>query len=353
MAAWMTAKSDPDFSRTMQWMWASEDYPAGGADWRLGGYEPYAFDRCLPARAPAWGSELFPNLGLFARAAFDTPHESYLIFLSHTDPLRNLDVWTPGIGGISQWFGRGKPLSTCFNLDTGYAVRHELLRDGVRLARNWGEPGDPKAPFGHYVVTTPEAVSLQSPADYVRSSFSYTKVDDRDWFPNPPPPAYPRVTPTTQPKLEWTRQLLVVKDSDPAGPAYVVLRDTTRGGQPTAWQFWTLSEKIGTPEQVYNLDAFLADKPGEKLLPARELPAGDAIQRSVSSAWTWNISWPARPRRRATRSAMAGNRTPACPNTKTCCTCNCPATVTTSWFSSRVRAERRRRPLPLWQAARR
>ncbi len=274
MAAIMSAKSDPDFSQTMQWIWSAEGFPPGGADWRMGGYEPYAFDPKLPAKTPAWNSELFPNLGVFCRSAFETPYESYIILLSHTDSLRNLDVWTPGIGGISQWFGRGKPLSTCFNMDTGYAVRHELLRDGVRLARNWGAPEDPKMPFGHYTTTAPQAVALQSAADYVRSTFAYTKVDDRDWFPNPPPPAYPRVAPAKEPKLEWTRQMLFMKDADPAGPAYIVLRDTTRGGQPTSWQFWSLSEKIGTPEQVKDLAAFLADKPGDKHMPARELPAG-------------------------------------------------------------------------------
>ena len=275
MAAYMNANADPAFTQTMQWMWAAEGYPAPGADWRLGGYEAYAFDRGWPVKEPSWSTELFPNLGVFFRTAYNTPNESYLIFLSHTDSQRNFDVWTPGIGGFSQWFGRGKPLSTCFNLDTGYRVRHELLRDGVRLARNWGAPNDPKGPFGHYVNTTPQATAFQPAADYVRSNFTYTKVDDRDWFPDIVPPAFPRVTPATEPKLDWTRQVLYMKDPDPAGPAYIVVRDTTRGGQPTAWQFWTLSEKIGTPEQTQDLSAFLADKPGPKLLPARELPAGN------------------------------------------------------------------------------
>ncbi|OPZ30037.1 MAG: hypothetical protein BWZ02_00867 [Lentisphaerae bacterium ADurb.BinA184] len=274
-AAWMLADSASELSRTLQWMWAEHGYPAAGADWMMGGYEPYVFDRNLPMAAPDWGTEVFSNMGVVCRSAFRTPHESYLIFLSHTDPLRNLDIWPPSVGSLPQWFGRGQPLSTCFNLDTGYAVRHELLQNGVRLARNWGAPEDSKAPFGHYVKTTPEAVSCQPNADYIRSSFVYTKVDDRDWFPNPPPPAYPRVAPAKEPKLEWTRQLLFVKDPDPAGPAYIVVRDTTRGGQPTAWQFWTLSEKIGAPAQTASLEAFLADQPGQKLAPARELPPGD------------------------------------------------------------------------------
>lgn len=274
-AARMTATADPAFSQTMQWMWSELGYPVFMGDGRLGGCEPYYEDRRLPAQTPAWTTELFPNLGVFFRAAFNTPQESYLILLSHTDSLRNLDVWTPGIGSFSQWFGRGKPLSTCFCSDTGYRVRHDLLRDGVRLARNWGEPGDAKGPFGYYTKTEPQAIALQPRVDYVRTTVINTKVDDRDWFPDLAPPAYPRVTAAKEGKLDWTRQVLFLRDADAAGPAYIVVRDTTRGGQPTAWQFWTLSEKLGTPEQTKDMTSFLADKPGQKLMPARELPAGD------------------------------------------------------------------------------
>jgi hypothetical protein len=274
MAARMYAGRDAAFSATMQWIWAESGYPKNIGDSRLGGFEAYYLDKALPAQAPAWGSELFPALGGLLRAGFGTENESYVNVLSHVDSLRNLDMWTPGIGGISQWFGRGKPLSTCFTLDTGYNVRHELLRDGVRLGHNWGAPGDGKGPFGYYTTIPSTAFAAFSTADYVRATLVNTTVDDRDWFPAIVPPAYPRETLPTSPKLEWTRQLLFVKDADPLGPAYLVLRDTTRGGQPTVWQFWTLSEKIGTPAQLADVN-FLADKPGKALSPSRELPMSD------------------------------------------------------------------------------
>lgn len=273
LAARMYAKSDPAFSRTMQWLWAEGGYPPSVDDSRLGGYEGYYEDRRLPAETPAWGSELFPKLGALLRAGFATPNESYVNVLSNVDSLRNMDIWTPGVGGIAQWFGRGKPLSTSFGTDTGYFVRHELLRNGVRLAHNWGEPGDAKGPFGYYTETKFGTYAAFPTLDYVRSSFVNTRVDDRDWFPDKLP-AFPRQTPATASTLEWTRQLLFLKDADPAGPAYLVLRDTTHGGQPTAWQFWTLSEKLGTPAQAQEPN-FLADKPGQTILPARELPQGD------------------------------------------------------------------------------
>ena len=274
VAAAFYKESDPELSRTMQWMWAENGYPVSMINRGLGGLEPYYEDRRLPAQAPVWGSELFPGIGALLRASFNTPNESYVNILATTNSLRNLDIWAPEIGGISQWFARGREVSKCFTCATGYYERHELLRNGVRLARNWGAPGDSKTPFGNYTTVKPEGFAALPQADYVRSTFTNIRVDNRDWMPEKLP-AYPKVVPAKEQKLEWTRQMMFLKDTDPAGPAYLVLRDSTSGGQPTVWQFWTLSEKIGTPEQAKDPAAFLTDKPGKAILPARELPAGD------------------------------------------------------------------------------
>ncbi|HEY3415499.1 MAG TPA: hypothetical protein VGM23_01330, partial [Armatimonadota bacterium] len=73
------------------------------------------------------------------------------------------------------------------------------------------------------------------------------------------------------PPVTWQRQVLFVKDDNAMGVNYLLLRDTVQGKQPTAWQMWTLSEKIGTPDEVKNLDAFLKDKPGKTFVDAHEL----------------------------------------------------------------------------------
>ena len=273
MAAAFFRKSDPELSRTLQWMWSENGYPISMDENRCGALEPYYEDRRLPAAAPAWGSELFPELGAILRAGFNTPSESFIMVLSSVQSRRNLDCARGEVGGIAQWCGRGKPLAACFFL-RGYEDRNELLCNGVRLARNWGAPEDKKAPYGHYTITRFGAFAALPSADYVRSSFENTLTDDRDWLPDNVP-AFPKVTPATGTNLVWTRQLLFVKDPDPAGPAWLALRDTTRGGNPTAWQFWTFSEKVGTPQQAGNPAAFLADAPGHTNQPARELPLGD------------------------------------------------------------------------------
>ncbi len=274
VAARMYATSDPALSRTLQWLWAADGYPEDIGDWRLGGFEGYYTDKRLPMQQPDWSSEQFPQLGGLLRAGFGTDQESYVNVLAFVDSKRNLDIWTPEVGGIAQWFGRGKPLSTCFTTGIGYNERHELLRNGVRLTHNLGAPGDAKGPFGYYTRTSDHAFAALPQADYVRTTLTNTTVDDRDRFPAgmPASPKEPRAKSDT---LTWTRQLLFLKDADAKGPAYLVLRDTTQGGEPTAWQFWTLSEKIGTAAQAQNMAAFLADKPGNAIIPAHELPLSD------------------------------------------------------------------------------
>lgn len=268
-----TAKSDPELSKTMQWMWQKSNYNDSFGDWRMGGFEIIYRDRKLPAETPKWGSELFPSQGVIFRNGVGDPAENYLNILATNDSTKNLDIWTPEIGAVAHWHALGKPVAKQFAFAVGYNERHELMRNGVALARNWGAPGDSKLPFGYYTTATLNGFSALDRVDYVGATYNNTKVDDRDWFPENVP-AFPKVTAATSSNLRWTRQSLFMKDDAPGGPHYLVLRDTTKGGQPTTWQFWTLSEKVGTPDQVKDAN-FLADKPGEKILPARELPAGN------------------------------------------------------------------------------
>ena len=269
-----TQTSDPEYSAVMQWMWQQSGYELQFGDWRLGGFEPIYTDRSLPAKKPDWSSESFPSMLAVLRDGVGDPNENYLNIVATDDSKQNLDIWVPEVGGVAAWFAYGRQVSKAFAWDVGYNERHELLRDGVFLARNWGAPNDSKSPFGYYTTTSPEAAVFAPRADYLRDTYHNTEADNRDWF-EANIPAFPRVTAATKPTLDWTRQTLYMKDDTPSGPHYLLLRDTTGGGQPTEWQFRTLSEKIGTPDQTRDMTAFLADKPGYKIVPARQLPGGD------------------------------------------------------------------------------
>jgi hypothetical protein len=46
------------------------------------------------------------------------------------------------------------------------------------------------------------------------------------------------------PPQEWQRRLLFVKDPDPLGPNYFLLRDSFQATLPTQWNLWCLSEDL-------------------------------------------------------------------------------------------------------------
>jgi len=269
-----TAESDPAYSQVMQWMWSQQGYYLDISDYRLGGFEPLYPDRTLPAKKPEWKSELFPQLGVVFRNAVGDPAEHYLNIISHTDSQKNLDIWTPEIGTIASWFAYGKPVSTQFAFAMGYSERHDLFRGGVQLARNWGAPEDSKTPNGNYTTTTPQGFSTFPSVDYVAASYDLLHPDDKNWFPENVP-AWPKIKAATKSVLNWKRQAMYMKDASALGPHYLLLRDTATGGQPTMWQSWSLTEKIGTPEQAKDSASFLKDKPGSKPVPASELPSGN------------------------------------------------------------------------------
>ncbi|MEI7437613.1 MAG: hypothetical protein WCL16_12490, partial [bacterium] len=107
LAARLFSKQYPALSKTFQWAWKEGGYLPYIGDSRMGGLDPFYMDRRLPAEAPGWGSEWYPNLGALLRAGFNTPNESYVNVLAGVQSRHNLDIWVAEVGGISQWFGRG------------------------------------------------------------------------------------------------------------------------------------------------------------------------------------------------------------------------------------------------------
>jgi len=265
VAARLFAEADPALSSELQWAWAQAGSPTKIGDQRLGGLVSYYVDPQLPQTAPNWGSEQFPQLGAVLRAGFNTPQESYVNFLAGVGSERNMDVWTPSVTDIAQWFARGKPLSSCFVLTNGTRDRHTLLSDGPQLARNY-QPGDSGQPFGYYSTTDFSAFAALPGFDYARTSRTNTKPDNRNWLPANLP-AYPKLKAAQCTNLTIDRQVALIKEDDAKAPAYLVIRDTTQGGEPTAWQFWTLTEGITAEGQ--------AGQGGEQIRPSKRLPDGD------------------------------------------------------------------------------
>lgn len=262
MMAQATAETDPAYSRVQQWSWLRTDASRSIPNSILAGLEQVYLDGSLPSVAPDWGTELFPQVGAIMRHGVGTSNEHCLNFV--VTPFT--DWYASESGAFAAIFAKGVPIACRFA--GGYAEREELLISRVLLARGRGSDDARRARFYHegkHEITGFSALPRQ---DYLAADLTIEKPrhiahktipENRRLAANLP--EWPRVEQEGTPPLHWRRQALFMKDDDPAGANYLVLRDTVSGDQPTMWQFWTLSNGIATPEQAAGRDRLLADQP--------------------------------------------------------------------------------------------
>ena len=285
-------QSDPQYSSYLQWAWLGEGAPTLYHDSRLGGLEYLYLDKSLPAVQPPWASDLFPLAGTVMRNGLGTGNEHQINLItgdfSHA-------IFASETGAFATIFSYGKPVAGSFA--GGYAEREEYLMSRVCLARglepleqrkgNGGYAGFPynleESATGKRVVkeehhfgekdglATVSAFSALPRQDYTAADILMKYKRGVSWDLVQDLPPWPPVPQAGKPPVDWRRQVLFLKDDDPAGANYLLLRDTVTGGQPTMWQMWTVSDKVGTPEEAQDVAAFLKDKPGDAIVPPREL----------------------------------------------------------------------------------
>ena len=265
------AAGDPAFSRVQQWNWLRSGSSLFTGATPIGA-EHVAVDRLLPAAPPDWGSELFPQLGAILRHGIGTPDEWYVNFLV---PTFAADYVPSEYGAIAAVFARGVPIAGAFA--GGYAEKEELFMSRVHRARGRGTDEERRQSLYHKGERRMGGFSALPRQDYLAADLTIETPVYRSLEAGPhdqmvPVPEWPAVPRGAQGPVNWRRQLLFVKGDRPADAGYFVMRDTVTGNEPTMWQMWTVSEKIGTPDQTRDLTAFLADKPGNRALPARKLP---------------------------------------------------------------------------------
>ena len=282
-----TRKSDPAYSAVLQWAWIESGSRCWNSGGKLGGFEYVYCDRSLPAQRPGWTSEVFPEVGAVLRHGLGQPDEHQVMLYSGDHAHAFYPAHT---GAFPAIFAYGTPVAGSWAGD--YQWQDELLTCHVTLAHGVGTPEERTAIAGYGTRSggmwnwgkgTPARFGERAGQSNV-SAFStlprqdYTAVDvaldapmrmQLQWFTDLP--AWPPVPQVGKPPVDWRRQVLFLKDDDPSKTAYLLIRDSVKGGQPTMWQMWTLSEKIGTPDEVKDLTAFLADKPGYTIRPTREL----------------------------------------------------------------------------------
>jgi len=215
---------------------------------------------------PNWTSKLFPQVGPLFRNGVGDEHENYLIMHANT----GAGARPSEFGCLALWFARGVPVAGSF--PGGYAERHQLLMSRVIPQFSWseGEAWD-ESRFGCVTDVTMGEFSALPRQDYFAVSYGLKGWKGGRYGLPKGCVSWPPVRGKAGFPIEWSRRVLYVQDDSPAGLNYLVLRDSVSGGKPSLWQMWTASEKIGTPEQVEDLEAFLAGKPGKAAVPADKL----------------------------------------------------------------------------------
>lgn len=283
----VTSTSDPAYSAQLQWAWLEE-----GASNRLshmGGFAYVACDKRLPAKTPTWPSEVFPRAGAVLRHGLGTVNEHQVTLYSGD---HNHAFYPGHTGGFASIFAYGRPVAGLF--PGGYEYQESYLTSSVDLARELESVDQRKALAGYHgspsrasMWSWPEGQTARFGERGGRANVSafstlprqdYVAVDVARHFPRKlnqnvktDLPKWPPIPEKGKPPVDWRRQTLFLKDDDPSATAYLLIRDTIKGGQPTMWQMWTVSETVDTPENVKDVAAVLANKPGHRILPAREL----------------------------------------------------------------------------------
>jgi len=151
-------------------------------------------DPALPAKAPAYGSELFPQTGVILRHAFPSERETQLHMIAGA----NHDHYDLDSGSITVW-GKGRIVADDFGYNSQAPVcDHSMLESELS---------------GPIMQVT--AFETSPRLDYVRGTAG-----------------------------GWTRQIAFVKGADPLAPSYFVIADSLDRPVPATWRLWCTADRV-------------------------------------------------------------------------------------------------------------
>lgn len=247
IVAYLWKDRDPAFSAEMQWMYhQNNDYPQpgiGGGYPSMAGYRNFFRDATLPAKAPNYGSVLFPETNAILRSGFPTDRETQLYLVCG----HNHDHYDADSGTFTFW-GKGRSLCD----DFGYCPPGTSNHSAVDL------PGDRSK-----AVLLPKAFATTPAVDFVQGA-----------------------------KDGWTRQILLLKDADLLKANYIVLNDDVTA-TPSTWRVWCNAKAV-TPgagkatvegKEDVDMDVIIASPAGvTPITEDRTLVSSSGLYPD----WTWH-----------------------------------------------------------------
>lgn len=194
---------DPAFASEMQWMFRQQgsygEPGIGGSYPGFAGYRQVLLDETISEKAPVFESEKFPNVGVILRNHFPSERESHLHLLAGSFGNGYRSHWDDDSGSFTL-YGKGRIIAD----DWGYGVY----------------PAD-----DHNLLDAPE---VRGNPIFRISTFAPSKSFDYVGGARGP----------------WQRQIVFVKDKDPAAPNYFVFCDTAKTAAPGNWRLWLTAAQV-------------------------------------------------------------------------------------------------------------
>ncbi|MBI2440308.1 MAG: hypothetical protein HYV35_02940 [Lentisphaerae bacterium] len=190
---------DPAFAAEMQWMFlqqGAQKMPSvGGFPAAFAGYRGLFIDTNIAAKAPAYGSELFPENGVVLRNAYPSERETMLHMIAGS----HYQHYDYDSGSITLW-GKGRIVADEF----GYYDRAPVADQSML-----------ETPLSSGLDMRIKEFAPSQQFDYVRGVLG-----------------------------GWTRQIAFIKDSDPLAPNYFVICDTLSKPAPATWRLWLTCTQV-------------------------------------------------------------------------------------------------------------
>jgi len=237
-------KRDPKLAAQLQWF-GNQTMPA---DKQV---------KIVTDEAPVLPSVNHTDDGVFFHHGYGTPYETYFFFKAgncdgHYEWETDQMCYTLYAKGqpINLHFGNGYFTMFCRPwLRNRVSVDHMLEESERDITRMTATALTPEADYAHGVRDIDSIRPLKTEYPAVNATaMAWLPEENQSW---PQLPDWQRI-----PMTNWHRQVLFLKDGDPKGPNYFVLRDTFAGApsRPTDDSFWFLANSMTRNGNVYHFD---------------------------------------------------------------------------------------------------